>query len=117
MQNKKLVEKTIQIHTKADAYDYNSGNKKTGRPLGMEEDCMGGRGTEHNVELEDKDGRSRKRGRGNGRGRRGIRRKRRRRKKNKNNNNTKKTIVPLQAFYTSCLSMLPVLIQTRRIKK
>ena len=40
--------------------------KKTGRPLGMEKDCTGSQGTEHNVELEDKDGRSRKRGRGKG---------------------------------------------------
>jgi len=66
----------------------------------------------------DKEGRSRKRGRRGkgGRGRREIRRNRRR-KKNKNNNNTKKTTLLLHAFYTSCLNMLPVLIQIRRIKK
>lgn len=35
MQNKKLVEKTIQVHNRTDAKDYDSGYKKTGRPLGM----------------------------------------------------------------------------------
>jgi hypothetical protein len=68
--------------------------------------------------LEDKEGRSRKRGRRGkrGRGRRVIRRNKRR-KKNKNKNNAKKYTLLLHASYTSCLNMLSVLIQTRRIKK
>jgi hypothetical protein len=75
----------------------------------MEEDYMGSQGTERTIALEEEEGRSRKRGRG-GKGRSRIRRK-------KNNNNTKKTALLLQAFYTYCLNMLTVLIQTRRIKK
>jgi len=68
------------------------------------------------VELVDEEGRSRKRGRRGkgGKERRGIWRNRRRKK---NKNNTKKTTLLLHAFYTSCLNMLSVLIQTKRLKK